>query len=69
MDFQPIKEPDCRYRLTLNWSVEYNIDFLEALHSFRTVVTIENKRFTELIQDSSVSAHNTVCYITSTCIF
>ena len=69
MNLRSERERDCRYRLTLEWSVEYNIDFLEALHSFRTVVTTENKRFTKLIQESSVIAHNAVCYITSTYIF
>ena len=66
MNLQTIKEPDCRYRLALNWSVEYNIDFLESLRSFRTVVTTESNRFLELVQENSVSAHNTVCYISST---
>ena len=66
MNLRSERELDCRYWLTLEWSVEYNIDFLEFLHSFRTIVTTESKRFTELIQESSVNAHNTVCYITST---
>ena len=68
MNFQRIKEPDCRYQLILNWSVEYNIDFLESLHSFRTIVSTKSKFLTELIPESSVDAHNTVGYITSTCI-
>ena len=63
MNLQRIKEPDCRYRLILNWSVEYNIDFLESLHSFRSVVTTESKFITELIQESNVDAHNTVGYV------
>ena len=69
MNLRSERELDCRYRLTLEWSAEYNIDFLEALHSFQTVVTTESKLFTERIQENSVIAHNTVCYITSTCIF
>ena len=69
MNLRSERELDCRYRLTLEWSVEYNIDFLESLLLFRTIVTTENKRFTEFIQESSVSAHNTVCYITNACMF
>ena len=68
MNLRSEREPECRYRLTVEWSVEYNIDFLESLLLFQTFVTTENKQFTERIQYSSVSAHNTVCYITSICI-
>ena len=63
MNFQSEMEPDCRYRLNLEWSVEYNIDFLESLHSFRTRVTSESKIFTIRIPENNVMAHNTVCYL------
>ena len=62
MNLQSEMEPDCRYRLNLEWSVEYNIDFLESLHSFQTFITSESVRFTKLIPESSVNAHDTVCY-------
>ena len=63
MNLQSEMEPDCRYRLNLEWSVEYNIDFLESLHSFRTIITSESERFINFIQESNVNAHDTVCYL------
>ena len=67
MNLRSVRKPDCRYQLILEWSVEYNIDFLESLHLFRTIVTSESTYLT-VIRENNVYAHNTVCYITSSCI-
>ena len=68
LNLQPEKEVDGRYRLTLEWSVEYNIDFLESLDFFRIAVTGESN-FQLLFEQRTVQSHDTVCCITSTCIF
>ena len=65
MNLRSVREPDCRYRLILEWSVEYNIDFLESLSLFQTIVTSDESKFLTFIQENNVYAHNTVCYISS----
>ena len=38
------KQPDGSHRVTLEWSVEYNIDVVESLDFFRILVTSESYR-------------------------
>ena len=68
LNLQSENQPGCEYWLTLEWSVEYNIDFLEALDFFRITLTSEVNPF-QFIQDKTILAHDTVCCITNTCIF
>ena len=63
MNVQPNKQSDFSYRVTLEWSVEYNIDVLESLDFFQIYVTTEN-RLTTIVGEKNMPAHDTVCCIT-----
>ena len=68
LNLQSESQPGCKYGLILEWSVEYNIDFLEALNFFRITVASEINDF-PIVQEKTIPAHDTVCYTTNTCIF
>ena len=64
MNVQPNIQSDSTYRVTLEWTVEYNIDVLESLDFFRIVVSTErHQREHNLIDENILSAHDTVCCI------
>ena len=65
MNVQPNKQSDFSYRVTLEWSVEYNIEVLESLDFFRIIVSTESGLMrNEFVQENLVPAHDTVCCIT-----
>ena len=65
MNVRPNKQSDFSYRVTLEWTVEYNIDVLESLDFFRILVTTESRHMSHVfIQEKLMPAHDTVCCIT-----
>ena len=65
MNVQSSKQSDFSYRVTLEWSVEYNIDVLESLDFFRIIVSTERRlRSHIIVQENNMRAHDTVCCIT-----
>ena len=65
MNLKPSKQSDFSYRVTLEWSVEYNIDVLESLNFFGIIVSTESRlRSHILVPENSMPAHDTVCCIT-----
>ena len=61
MNLQSNKQPDCSYRLTVEWSVEYNIELLQTLDKFSIVVR-SGDDFHNIVSEAEF-AHDAVCYI------
>ena len=65
MNVQPNIQSDFRYRVTLEWSIEYNIDVLESLDFFRIIVSTEKRQKSNtFVKENLMPAHDTVCCIT-----
>ena len=64
MNVRPNIQSDFSYRVTLEWSVEYNIDVLESLDSFQILVSTESRFDIHTIaRQTIIPAHDTVCCI------
>ncbi|XP_065897318.1 uncharacterized protein [Dysidea avara] len=44
-DIKPVRQPDCTYRVVVEWSVDYDIDLLESLDTFKISVLEKNNLF------------------------
>ena len=62
MNVQQNLQSDFTYRVTLEWSVEYNIDVLESLDFFRIAVSTESRQ-SIYMEETIMSAHDAVCCI------
>ena len=64
MDVQSNMQSDGRYWVTLEWSMEYNIDVMESLHFFRIIVTTESRIARNIIfREENTFAHDTVSVV------
>ena len=60
-DIKPVRQPDCTYRVVVEWSVDYDIDLLESLDTFKISVLEKNNLF-NVASPFGVLAKNIVCF-------
>jgi len=60
MNLRQIQQPNCVYRLMVEWNMEYDVDVLQSIESFAIIVHSESDHLT--IETDNIIAHNTVSY-------
>ena len=60
-DIEPVRQPDCTYRAVVKWSVNYDIDVLESLISFRLYLSEMDNPFNIVSQEKLIPAIKMVC--------
>jgi len=58
---EPIRQPDCTYRVILKWSVNYDIDILESLNDF-SISLYEKDDLLNIASPFGILANNIVCF-------
>jgi len=61
-DIEPVRQPDCTYRVVLEWSVNYDIDVLESLTTFTISLFEKNSNLLHPVYpNKAIPANKMVC--------